>query len=308
MLTLRRILVPTDEAPCADRAFAHAAFLAERHGAELHVLRVLPVTGTEPGRPHQRPVPGGVRLVETTRQALDVADEIVRTAGDVDLVVMGTHGRRGVARVAVGSTTERVMRAADCPVLAVGLDAERSVPASVERVLVPVDFSDSSGPALAVADGLAAVYGARVDALHAAYVPDLPDVYGLGLYSAATYPDVVSNARRALPGLVREHVAPDRVGEVTVRVGPPGPTILEEAERLGSGLLVVPTHGRTGLDRLAFGSVAEQVLRRAPCAVFAMRSYGRIPLPDVADVALPVARSSLALEQALGDALASHDV
>ena len=308
MLSLRRILVPTDEAPCADRAFAHAAFLAERHGAELHVLRVLPVTGTEPGRPRERPVPDGVRLVEATRQALDVADEIVRTARDADLVVMGTHGRRGVARVAVGSTTEQVLRRADCPVLAVGLDAERSVPASVERVLVPVDFSDSSGPALAVAAELAAVYGARVDALHAAYVPDLPDIYGIGLHFAATYPDVVTNARRALQSLVREHVAPERAGEVTVRVGPPGPTVLEEAERLGSGLLVMPTHGRTGLGRLAFGSVAEGVLRRAPCPVFAIPSYGRIPLPDDADVELPVARGSLATERELGDVLANHDV
>ena len=307
MLTLRRILVPTDGAPCADRAFAHAAFLAERHGAELQVLRVLPVTGTEPDRPRTRPVPEGVRLVETTRQGLDVPDEIVRSARDVDLVVMGTHGRRGVARVAVGSTTEQVMRGADCPVLAVGLDAERSAPESVERVLVPVDFSDSSGPALAVADELAAVYGARVDVLHAVYVPDLPDIYGIGLHFAATYPDIVSSSGQALRGLVREHVAPERVGQVITRVGPPGPTILEEAERLDAGLLVMPTHGRTGLDRLAFGSVAEGVLRRAPCPVFALTSYGRIPLGD-ADVALPVARVPLAIEQELGGVLANHDI
>lgn len=307
MLTLRRILVPTDEAPCADRAFAHAAHLAETHRAELHVLRVLPVTGTSPGRPRTRPVPEGVRLVEETRQGLSVPDEIVRYARDVDLVVMGTHGRRGVARIAVGSTTEQVLRQADCPVLAVGLDAERNAPESVERVLVPIDFSDSSGPALAVADELAAVYGAQVDVLHAVYVPDLPDIYGIGLHFAATYPDIVTSSGEALRGLVRQHVAPERVGEIVARVGPPGPTILDEANRTRTGLLVMPTHGRTGLDRLAYGSVAEGVLRRAPCPVFAIKSYGRIPLGD-ADVALPAARVSLAIEQELGDVLANHDV
>ncbi len=311
MLTLRRILFPTDHEPCADRAFAHAAFLAEAHGAELHVLRVMPVTGTEPRAPHPYPVPASVRRVDITRQAPSIPDEIVRYARDVDLVVMGTHGRRGVARVAVGSTTEQVMRHADCPVLAVGLDAERDAPASVERILVPVDFSDSSAPALALADELAAVYGARVDVLHAVYVPDLPDVYGVGLHFAASAPDIMSNARQALRGLVGQHVAPERVGRVVTRLGPPGPTILEEAERLNAGLLVMPTHGRTGLERLAFGSVAEAVLRRAPCGVFAIPSFGRIPIPEAADVARPVGRSSLGslgLDQDLSDVLANHDV
>ena len=80
------------------------------------------------------------------------------------------------------------------------------------------------------------------------------------------------------------------------------------ANRLGAGLLVMPTHGRTGLDRLAFGSVAESVLRRAPCAVFALKSYGRIPLSDDVGVDLPVAQVPLDIEQELGDALANHDV
>lgn len=308
MLTIKRILFPTDDSPSADRAFDHAAFLAERHGAELHVFRVLPVTGTEPGPPSDYPVPEGVRRVDVTRPAVSVPDQIVRYARDVDLVVMGTHGRRGVTRLAVGSTTEQVMRYADCPVLAVRLDAERSVPESVERILVPVDFSDSSGPALAVADELAALYGARVDALHVVHLPDLPDIYGIGLHFAASYPDIVSSSGQTLRALVCEHVAPDRVGEILSRVGPPGPTILAEADRLGAGLLVMPTHGRTGLDRLAFGSVAESVLRRAPCAVFALKSYGRIPLSDDVGVDLPVAQVPLDIEQELGDALANHDV
>ena len=304
MLTLRRILFPTDYGPCADRAFAHAVFLAERHGADLHVLHLTTVTATEPHGSYD--VPGGVRLIEVTWPARSVSDEIVRYARDVDLVVMGTHGRRGVARLAFGSTTEQVMRHADCPVLAVGLDAEREAPASVERILVPLDFSDSSAPALVVADELAALYDARVDVLHAVYIPNFPDTYGVGLGFPGTFSDIVSSAEQAFRGLVRQHIAPERVGNVVMRVGPPGPTILEEAERTRAGLLVMPTHGLSGLERLAYGSVAETVLRRAPCAVFAIPSYGRIPLGDV-DVDRPVGRVSVALEQTLGDALATHD-
>lgn len=308
MLTLRRILFPTDYAPCADRAFEHAAFLAEAHGADLHVLHVTPVTGTDPRPPRTYDLPDRIRLLDVSRPAVSVPDEIARYARDVDWIVMGTHGRRGLARIAVGSTTEQVLRHADCPVLAVGLDAQRATPSQVERILVPVDFSDSSAPALAVADELAVLYGARVDALHAVSIPDLPDIYGLGLHFSATYPDVVSRTEQALHSLVRQHVAPERVGDVLARVGPPGLTILEHAERLGTGLLVMPTHGRTGLERLALGSVAEQVLRRAPCAVVAIPSYGRIPLAEAADVPRPVARASLAIEQQLGDVLANHDI
>ncbi len=306
MLALQEILFPTDYGPCADRAFGHAAFLAARHGAELQILHVTPPLSDEmepplPVRPY--PVPEGVEAVAVTERAASVVEAIVEAARTADLVVMGTHGRRGLGRLALGSTTEGVLRAADCPVLAVGRGAENADPTDVERVLVPVDFSESSGVALAVADELAALYGARVDALHAAYVPSLPEVYGVGL-QFETYPQVVARTGEALRSLLRRFVAAERRGEAVVHVGPPGPTIVEEAERLQTGLLVVPTHGRTGLGRLAFGSVAEHVIRRAPCPVFALKSFGRLPLPDGADVARPSARPSLDL----ADALATHDV
>ena len=89
-------------------------------------------------------------------------------------------------------------------------------------MLVPVDFSDSSGPALAVADALAALYDARVDALHAAYVPDLPDIYGLGLHFEATYPQIVSRVRRrsGRPVLAR-FVAPGTAGRRSSRSARP---------------------------------------------------------------------------------------
>ena len=306
MLVLRTVLFPTDYGPCADRAFAHAAFLAAHHGAELQVLHVTPPFPDEeapqPVRPY--PVPAGVEAVEVTDRADSAVESIVEAARAADLVVMGTHGRRGVDRLRLGSTTEGVLRAVDCPVLAVGMAAGHTDPADVQRVLAPVDFSESSGVALAVADGLAALYGARVDALHAAYVPDLPEVYGVGLQFEGTYPQIVARAGESLRSLLRRFVAPDRRGEAVVRVGPPGPTIVEEAERIEAGLLVVPTHGRTGLSRLAYGSVAEHVLRRAPCPVFALKSFGRIPLPEDDEVARPTARPS----PELADAFASHDV
>ena len=281
MLAIRRLLFPTDYSPCADRAFAHAVFLAERHDAELRILHVGAATTGDAPHLHAYCAPPGVRLRLRTVRSSTVASTIVAAAAEVDLVVMGTHGRRGLTRATVGSTTETVLRTAGVPVLAVGLDADRPDPTAVARVLVPVDFSSAADGALAVGQELAALYGARVDVLHAVHLPDLPDIYGLGLHFDGTYPTVVERAGEALQSLARQAIAPERLGEVVVRIGPPGPTILDEAERLNAGLLVMPTHGRTGLDRVAMGSVAEQVLRRAPCAVLVLSPFGRtLPLVE----------------------------
>lgn len=309
MLPIRRILFPTDYAPCADRAFAHAAFLAGRLGAELHVLHVDPATGpaTSPARarPFTYEVPDGVARIDLTVRASSPARAIVRAARDADLVVMGTHGRRETDRATVGSTTEQVLRRADCPVLAVGVGAPRATPVSVDRILVPVDFSDSSAPALAIAGALAGLYHSRVDALHAAYVPDLPDVYGLGLHVEASYPAVVSRSRAALHALLTRFVDARHQGHAIVQVGPPVPTILDAARSDEVGLVVMPTHGRSGLDRLGQGSVAAAVLQRAPCAVLALPSYGRLPVPEGADVAQPRPRPH-ALDATTVHALTAH--
>ena len=87
MLVLRTILFPTDYGPCADRAYAHAAFLAARHGAELQVLHVTPPFPdeevTSPVRPY--PVPAGVEVVEVTDRAASTVEAIVDGARTADV-------------------------------------------------------------------------------------------------------------------------------------------------------------------------------------------------------------------------------
>ena len=138
MLPIQRILHPTDFSDRSRPAFEVACALARDYRAELVVCHVAPnpvpavaegvmvdvpespvedaaahLAAVEPPDPH-------VRLVRWLRQG-DAADEIVRLAaeGDFDLVVMGTHGRGGLARLVMGSVAERVLRAAACPVLTV---------------------------------------------------------------------------------------------------------------------------------------------------------------------------------------------
>jgi nucleotide-binding universal stress UspA family protein len=138
MLPLRTILHPTDFSPCAQRAFRLACALAHDYGARLIVLHVgrLPEAAAA-GRlfppdpePYQGKLAGRLRflwgdapdILMERRVVLgdDAAAEIIAVAGEVpcDLIVMGTHGRTGLARVLLGSVTEEVTRRAPCPVLA----------------------------------------------------------------------------------------------------------------------------------------------------------------------------------------------
>jgi len=141
-----RILVPTDGSEGANAAADHAIDIASRYGATVHVLyvvdvRMSPITaemdpeeaielldrsGERPTTPVlDRAEEANVPAVEAIR--LGVPHEIVREYVDenaVDLVVMGTHGRTGLERTLLGSTTERVVRTVDVPVLTVHLDQD----------------------------------------------------------------------------------------------------------------------------------------------------------------------------------------
>jgi nucleotide-binding universal stress UspA family protein len=145
MIDLRRILVPTDFSKHSQNALAYGAAFAEKFGAELHLLHVVQdlavfipdaVTGVPPTTPpveqltaaarealaqlvRERPLPG-VTLLTEVREGTPFY-EIIRFARekDIDLIVMGTHGRSGLAHVLLGSVTEKVVRKAPCPVLTV---------------------------------------------------------------------------------------------------------------------------------------------------------------------------------------------
>jgi len=140
MIELKRILLPTDLSECSERARSYACELAKRFAAELHVLHVVPPISV-PG--YVGPVPDEwLHPEDGARQALEAWDdpafeelgsvqrfvvtgtpfvEIVRHAreSDVDLIVIGTHGRSGLTHALLGSVTEKVVRKAPCPVLTV---------------------------------------------------------------------------------------------------------------------------------------------------------------------------------------------
>lgn len=138
---LDKILAPTDLSPRAEAAVQYAHGLAERFGAELHVLHIA-ADLTEAARLHGATgivdtsasaddydrwlaallgEAGSVRRVEAVRIGSDVADAICRYAQSeaIDLIVMATHGRTGLTHLLMGSVAEQVLRSAPCPVLTI---------------------------------------------------------------------------------------------------------------------------------------------------------------------------------------------
>ena len=132
----------------------------------------------------------------------------------------------------------------------------------IQTILVPTDFSEVSAPVLQVAQALARDHQAKL-VLMAAPPPPPPSAEVYVPFS--DYAGLTAEAQRQLDALTQE--ISGLPVETKVQVGEPGPTIVETARTCHADLIVMGTHGRTGLTRLLMGSVAEYVLRYAPCPV-----------------------------------------
>jgi len=219
-------------------------------------------------------------MAVTTRVATGIPSEEVITAAraeDSDLIVVGTKGKTGLAHVLLGSTAERVIRGAPCPVLAVRTepaDAENdgalSRPVTLERILVPIDFSDCSLDALEYAVVVAQQAKASLMLLHVLE----PVSYGLDftLGHSRTRELVRENWTKRLEDLASTLKVTDIPVEVRLRGGLPADSILDSAQTLSCDLIVMGTHGRRGISHAISGSVAEAVLRKALCPVLTVRS------------------------------------
>jgi nucleotide-binding universal stress UspA family protein len=200
-------------------------------------------------------------------------------AEDTDLIVVGTRGKTGLEHVVLGSTAERIIRTAPCPVLAVRGEGQQAgeaaggplpYPLSFCRMLVPVDFSDCSLDALEYAALLAQRAQASIRLLHVLE----PVSYGLDftLAHTAKREELRERVTARLTGLVSALQSGGITADFQVRGGLPADSVIDAAEQEGVDLIVMGTHGRRGLSHTFWGSVAEAVLRKARSPVMTVRS------------------------------------
>jgi len=284
-----RILVPTDFSRPSDAAQVYARRLATYTGATIHLLHVVDNLFLRAvlADPHDYEAAALRRLQDRTPAHADIssilaversdapADEITSyaRAHAIDLIVMGTHGRGRMAHLLLGSVAERVARTAPCPVLTMR-DAPHVDDLKGIRILVPTDFSPSADAALGCARRLAARLFGSIRLLHVVEHPGFDASYG----SELSVPEItavreqqVTHARTDLSSrsLVDDHSRVRITGDVLL--GPSAAMIADYAGDNGFDLIVMGTRGRGGFARLLIGSVAESIIRTAPCPVLTVK-------------------------------------
>lgn len=282
---VREILFPTDLTLASDRAFEHAALLAERLGARVtlyHVVLSYPETvASRAADPHRERTKRALRdardRLEQRMAGAPPAAEIlveedesihralVRTlrARKPDLTVMSTHGREWIARLFLGSVAETALDVARTPLLLVR-EPDHGVALPYRRILVPTDLSAASGRAFPTAGMLARAFGAEVIALHVAAWPRGDRAFGT---SGVTY-EIESSvpSEDALGEFLGSEFAGVKLLP-RVLIGSAWDRIIETAKLERADLIVMSTHGRDSLKDRVIGSHTERVVRQAPCPV-----------------------------------------
>jgi nucleotide-binding universal stress UspA family protein len=288
---IARVLVPIDFSETAAGAARYADALAQRVGARVTLLHVVPPLSfdyamAEPPESRAQEMrqqrigaaeralaafpsasPGGRAPGQELVRAVvegDAAEQILAYAKDADLIVMPTRGRSALQRwLTIGSVTQRILHDAECPVLA-GVDfSHAGVPLRLDHVLCAVDLGEKTHPVLAWGAGLSRDLGAQLSIVHA--MPHLGE-------AAA---DVVDPGwRPTLQSRLRDRVATAAAaagaeGEVIVEPGEPHTVVAETASRLGARLVII---GR-GVSHDLIGRLrahAFEIIRQSPCPVVSL--------------------------------------
>jgi nucleotide-binding universal stress UspA family protein len=292
---IQRILCPIDFSEFSTRAFRHALSLAEHYQARLVALHVVEMwkypfadyAATDGGDYanvlHALYKGGKEHLQEFVNQRRHegihpelaicegrASDSILSFAQKekIDLIVMGTHGRRGFDRLMLGSATDRVMRKASCPVLAVCQPPHDAVAAGekghyvhyLKKILLCTDFSRNSERALDYAISVTEEYDAELTLMHV--VEQVP--------SRATKEEVVETCAKELDKLIPAEKRKTGKIRTAVRIGKPYQHIIEYAKEASADLITMGVRGAGALDRAVFGSTTYRVIQLGPCPVLAI--------------------------------------
>lgn len=286
MKSLSKIVLASEFSATCECAREHAQALALRSGAELHVVHVQVLHGDQfgwAGIPDIKAVERAMDQMSDTRMArfvsplegavtqvvmrdISASPAILRYAAEqqADLVIMGTHSRKGVDRLFMGSVASEVIRRSEVPVLAVG--PEQHWPEEGYRhLLAAVDFSESSDGALRQAREMAHGRDADLIAQHVVDDRSLPPYFQGDFIEPQR-----ESARLAMQQLLRPLDAPPRIDAV-ISTGKPAQRLAEAARERSVDLIVVGDAGLSAVDRFFLGSTADRLLRISPCPVLVHR-------------------------------------
>lgn len=276
---MARIVVPLDESQLAEEALPWAATFARARGDSLHLVSVWTYDETIWNRAKvdadaelpeitsalqayldeaaAKPVLAGLEVTTEVRLG-DVAEQLTEVAseGDTSMVVLASRGRGGLKRMFQGSVAAELAQNSPVPIL---VDREGGIAPGLTKIVVTLDGSETAEAALPVARELAAAARAQVHLLR---------VYNPYAEFAVTpmgpAPDVGDLATKLYESAEIYMKQTAREGEVwEVRSGRPLDAIIDYAAEKGCEVIVMATHGRGGVIRLALGSTSDAVMRAA---------------------------------------------
>ena len=270
---MQRIVAATDFSSRSDRAIKRAGLLARQFGSELILTHI--VDEDQPESLVDIETREALRLLKEQIGALpelggldcrvevitgDPFSGILHVAETVsaDLIVMGSHRKQLLRDVFVGTTLERVMRTGRRPVLLVNRTEQRPY----RSVIAAVDISEASARAVKVAKSLGFLNNVTVTFLHAFFAPAKTQLFVGDAPQDQIESYVESERRKAAEELVaflERYKLDDKGSDYRIEEGDAVDVITRAVDELRSDLLVVGTHGRTGISKLLLGSVAEAV-------------------------------------------------
>ena len=304
-LRLTNIVVPLDLSLESLRALDFALPLAKRFGARVHLVHVyegahqFSTIATSPllwsegeGKRH---LADEVELTFGTRPQREDCHlrvgkpprEIIAAAEELkaDLIVMATHGRNGFRHLTLGSTTEKIIRSANCPVLIVRETSRGPVKTAAEgivlqKIVVPVDFSNCAREGARYASTFATAVGADLLLMHVVRPP-----HHLAAQRKARarnwsqqLENAILNAEDRLEALVNFLPLIGISAETDLAVGEPAEKLIAASAGADVDMIITSTHGYSSLRHALLGSVAEELAREASCPVLIVPSHLREPL------------------------------
>lgn len=296
-----RILVPIDFSRPSLKAIPYALAISRQFGADVHLLHITDLTQQPPPSLLTLPLLPQAELNRRFMKRLQALALKYRTDGNVsalepragtayeeicavardlnaDLIVIATHGYTGYKRVFLGSTAERVVQHSPCPVLVVrqhirhwngSIDPRTRTGFRLRNILAPTDFSDCSQAVFDYCVQLVRDFDAELRLVHVIN----PHAYPFGdKYAALDPAQLMRETEYAAQKQMRSMAAGAKVRHsVRVLHGSPAVEICNAANE-DVDLIVISTHGRTGLGHFLIGSVAEHVVRYAHCPVLVIPS------------------------------------
>jgi len=287
MERLNTILLATDLSEASEGALRHAALIAAKNDATIHALHVrVPYAASLAEKLHtaseapdfhraiddaaSKVLKGyGARfsapLVTKIVSDYDAADAICAYAegNEVELIIVGTHRRRGLERLFLGSVAARVIERASVPVLVVPADLDEGPGERFGTILAPVDFSDASLRSLRLAKQVATRHGARLIAAH--IVEDVPHpafYYAGSDRILEVFPDLTKRVRERLQKAAGDEAM------VVVAEGKPHARIADLARENGADLIVLGFNGLSSVDEYVFGTTSQRTIRSVSCPVW----------------------------------------